>query len=250
VIAKNTFEIGGVAMSVEICKISGKHLPPNYIFNRKLNNDRVKKLVKSQKDSKTPYFPGVIQILEDRRGNRIIINGQHRFQAYLNIFAERESVNPSLVVEIFKSYIENLNEPSEEEQEFMNQIFTMCNDSLPYTEYKPDVIAKKVVRQLEKIFPKAITDESKSSGTNRPKIGTRALFDSIRNRIPEEGCSSVEEIVNNIRKLNNKLGTNVDIWRMLSNSNSEIQLQKARKLGFYLNLQGDYELEKWIRMVL
>jgi len=58
VIAKNTFEIGGVAMSVEICKISGKHLPPNYIFNRKLNNDRVKKLVKSQKGFQDSLLSG------------------------------------------------------------------------------------------------------------------------------------------------------------------------------------------------
>jgi hypothetical protein len=216
-------------------------------FNRQVNENHKDNIKNDLFLQQSPHLMGTIKIARDKKRNCRVIDGQHRLIA-LREFIDNDidmKFNFEVLFEVYTLNIEDINNPSNEEFDELENLFCLANKSLNFeAKDNPDKFCRDIVISLSKQYD-SIKDNDR---VYRPCISQKYLYECLKTYLPKKYYDSkVDEVVNLIKKKNNELSlTNPNnIFRNYENSKKHYE--KAKEKGFYLNLADSYyEPEKWI----
>lgn len=230
----------------------------SWCFNRKLDEkhkDAIKeKLIKCE----NPHLMGSIQIVRDKKMNCRIINGQHRIHVIQEIIKNDLNMEFQMQVmfEVYNCDIDDINDISDIASNGMiEQIFKIANNSLNMVpEQDHDILCKQIVIAMinDPMLKNGIIDKT-SGGVYKPRICAKMLFEQFKSFLPSNNLNiSVPEIIIRIKKINVKLSTMpfIELFGRNSPAQQKItQFDKAKSIGFYLNLNCKYTPDIWIEML-
>lgn len=227
-----------------------------YRFNRKIDVRHKNEIKQDLIKNHNPHLMGTIQIIRDKRNNCRIINGQHRVAAILEIIEEDIDMkfNISLMFEVYDINADNVNDYADHNS--VEHLFKIANKSLALPpEDEDDKHYKQLMFAIskDKLLSGGIVD--KPSGTvRRPRILAKELYEKFKERLPVTVFrdTKTDDIIRRIKEVNVRLSlmTNQELFGRSNPAEAKLrQLDKARELGFFLNLECKYPPATWIPLI-
>lgn len=218
-----------------------------WAFNRKLNEEHVKKIYQQLCVQKVPHLMGSIKAIRDKDNNFQVIDGQHRLEALRLFTTNNKNKSVSIIVEIYDV-------PSVD-SDVVLELFTMANNNLNLSiEDDVDIVIKGLISRLMKDSKLRLGIIDKNNGRiNRPRISKKVLYEELKSNMTIEILRlPVDTIIDQIRKINTFIGTLTYQQLFDTNEPSKPQINarcNAAKIEFFLNMGGRYTFDKWISMI-
>lgn len=176
--------------------LEAKIVPPS--FQRLLTSDHAENIYKGIKakldKGLQPLLPGCLIICETVEGNKWLVDGNHRFEAYKKIYTEMKED-----LRIAVNYI------SVPDRETAEEIFRIVNKSMPIPEM-PDGISldlpNKLFKAVEAKYPKLF---SESRQCQRPKICRDKFIEALGKLVAEVPGISPADFMQKFERYNNVL---------------------------------------------
>lgn len=167
-------------------------------IQRLVNESRVEQIYENIKScflqGKEINCTGVFTIAE-LNNVKYLLDGQHRFKAYLKLYNEKKDYDTKFIVNIIKVKTE----------EEMNNLFEQVNDTVPVAEIPKGLTRKdsnKVIDHFMKKYPK-IFSEPKIGSVKRPHIHQSKFEKKIFELL--ECYSDTTLLISKLEELNEKL---------------------------------------------
>ncbi len=230
----------------------------SWCFNRKMDDKHKENIKKDLLSKSNPHLMGSIQVIRDKKLNCRIINGQHRLSVIQEIIKEDIDFNfqMNLMFEVYDCNIEDIDDVSDAEMhKNIESIFKIANNSLNLKpEQDHDILCKQIVIAMMKdpLLKRGIVDKTVGD-VNKPKISAKLLFELLKSLLQSDKIDmSVPEIITRIKKINANISTTPFIklfGRHNPAQSKQKQFEKAKELGFYLNLSSRMTPDVWIEMI-
>lgn len=232
---------------LEIYKFDAQDIVPIldvWSFNRKLNTEHVHSIYEGLCVQNRPHLIGTIKVIKDIFGDMKVIDGQHRVQA-LRMFCDTHPDNHIFIlVEMY--HVQSLDDA------IVFQLFKIANTNLNIN--VDDDLNMFVVELVNKLaadaeLSKGIIDKN-DGRVNRPRISKKELYEALKTNLKMNHLNqSTDLLLSKIKALNAKVGkmSYLELFSRREPSQKRINMKcNADKYGFYLNMEGNYYLEKWI----
>lgn len=228
----------------------------SWCFNRTLNAEHKDKIKHELLRMGTPHLMGTIQVVRDKKGNCRVVNGQHRIKAVEEIIRDDINMNfhMHMMFEVYDIPIDDLDNIEEAHHDDIEKIFLTANASLLFrAEEDHELFCKHLVKAMmqDPLLKKGLVD--KTTGTvHRPRILVKDLYEQFKARLPHDHGMTVEAMIARIKQINVQLSTmpNLKLFGRTHPAESKLrQRERAKEIGFYLNLNGRYPPEIWILMI-
>jgi hypothetical protein len=227
-----------------------------WCFNRKLDKEHKDNIKKDLLSQTHPHLMGTIQVVRDKQKKCKVVNGQHRLKAIQEIIQDdlNMTFHMNVMFEVYDLPVQNIDD-IEENMEDIEMIFKTANKSLNFVpEDDHDLFCRKIVTQMasDPLLKKGIVDRS-IGNVNRPKILMKDLYEDLKTYLPSDLGTSIEDILIAIKKINVDLSmkTIKDMYGRVQPAIRKMrQHEKAKQMGFYLNLDGRFPPSVWIPMLL
>lgn len=233
----------------------------NWCFNREINKERVKELYEqyitnnSKNNITQPIwiFQAIYDVKGDNDSNKLyILDGQHRKQVlnmYLMEYDDDMIYDKEFICIIYKiDYCESIN------KKIAIELFKKINNNRQFRddELPDDFITELIdIMACDNVLKYGIKIKDITETAHEPCIHKKELntfFNLHKDKIKN---MTHEEIVSNIKKINNKLSLK-DYSDLYGNKckKKETYHNKAHKYKFYLNLKSSkYPLNVWINFI-
>jgi len=220
-------------------------------YNRMIDSDHVKSLVKSLKLQKYPHFFGSIKVAFTTSDTIKMLDGGHRCAAICEMIRENNEFDMFLDVDVYK-FTETL-EDGDADLELLD-IFVKANSNKQiHVSDLPENKVIEIINMMIAKWPKNIkTDETK--GAYRPNITKKSLFQHLKVITQDYTLKqkTSKEIFQNICLMNEKLG-NMSLYKLFGRHKVSQQklsaYEKAKKNDFYLNLDCLYSIDVWVLLI-
>jgi hypothetical protein len=219
----------------------------NWAFNRKLNEQHVNNIVNDLKSQQTPHLMGTIKTIREPNTMMRIVDGQHRYTAVKRILEEDVNMvwNINLIVEEYT--VDDIS------GDVAINIYKNANKNLNVrVEDLPDIRVMEFVNLLAKKFPSGIIDKN-VGGVRRPRITKKDLYNQCQNPAFIDyivRAHSKDDVVHKVMRFNARLST-MSIKELFGRDNPAksklIHYNKAREIGFYLNLDSKFTVLDWLK---
>lgn len=208
-------------------------------------NDRINEVHKENMkadilSSKNPHLMGTIQIIRDTNKNYKVINGEHRLKVIEEIVKTTKDFEMHIMVEIYDISIIN--------ETIVDKICKISNNNYIIKE-KRDIMCIDIANAMMKdsILKKGIVE---TSNVNKPRISYNELVSVLKEHIDADKLKlSTDDIIIRIKKINTLISglSNSKLFGKADpNIQRLIQLEKAKELGFYLNMNCKIPPKSWI----
>lgn len=219
---------------VKIYASNSKQLIPNiqhWYFNRPLNNEHVKSLVKVSLDKKC--LEGVIDILESEEDELCVVNGQHRVESIKEISKNDDKFNQVLIVNVHpvKSF----------DSDEAEKIFLATNN-IQNVEMRdrPQKKLKNICNRMVLRYPNGIT-KNPSGKANLHRMDIKELYNLLQyNETFLDENNSEDYLFEKLVELNTELSnmSYEDIFGSKRKTEKKDKLYAgAHKDNFYLGVQ-------------
>lgn len=255
------YQSWGPNIKVSYHFLSVRHIAPHlstWCFNRKMDATHKNKIKLALLNKDLPHLMGSIQVVRDKKLNCRVINGQHRLAAIQEIIKEDIDMKfkMNVMFEVYDCDIEDLDDLSDVNTHVnIENIFKIANNNLNMKpEQDHDLFCKQIVIAMmnDSVLKKGIVD--KTNGTvHKPKITAKDLFENFKSHLPFDKIkSTVPELVVKIKTINADVSS-MPFIKLFSRHNpaqfKQKQFEKAKALGFYLNLESNMKPCDWIEML-
>jgi hypothetical protein len=222
----------------------------SWAYNRSIDESHCKRIQEELVAMKHPHLIGSFKIAKSSDENQPmkLLDGHHRKYALETILKSNPEFDMEVEVDVY--YVEDVENCDKE----LREIFIRANNNrnVSITDV-PSIVAVEVIDKMIAKWPNNIkTDDSK--GAIKPNITKRELYKNIKDTLEKDRLSGLnaEQIFTKIEAMNNKLRL-MPIKELFNRANpSQKKLnshEKALKHGFFLNLDCEYPLEKWLNML-
>lgn len=245
--------------NIKLVKISFNYFINNYYsnlyFNRKINDNKVNELYYILTNNEY-ILPWTCHSLYDIKNNKKqILDGQHRYEAinkYRDIY---KNINNNLFIYMWEYDIDDINNINS--NKYVLELFKKLNNNSPLND--DDIPKNKIVEVLFKLkqnitLKNGIGIDDKFKSCHSPKIHEKELFELLNKHEYLFKSLSVDEIINNIIIINEKLKnlTPIELYKnksFLSLKEKKI-LEKANIYNFYLGIKDSYYPPSfWIKYI-
>lgn len=247
----STTVLHGIRYEKFITRIS--KLIPNvssWAYNRSIDEAHCKRIQEELLTMKYPHLIGSFKIAKssDEAQPMKLLDGHHRKSALENILKIHPEFDMEVEVDVY--YVNDVENCDKE----LREIFIRANNNRNVSIMDvPSIIAVEVIDKMIAKWPNNIkTDDSK--GAIKPNVTKRELYKYIKDALEKERFTGMDavQIFNKIEAMNNKLRL-MPMKELFGRSNpSQKKLnshEKALKHGFFLNLDCEYPIEKWLQML-
>ncbi len=218
-------------------------------YNRLIDAKHVEKLVYVLETSKHPHFIGSIKLAFIGENSIKLLDGGHRCAAICEMIKKDNNFDMHLDVDVYKLSAIDVNIDFD-----LVDLFVKANTNKPVQELDiPDNKIVTIINLMIQKWPKNIkTDETK--GAYRPNITKKMLYQNLKNISNDFGMKNKtsEEIFERICILNDKFST-MSLFKLFGrNKISQQKLsayEKAKKYGFFLNLDCQYSIDVWVLLI-
>lgn len=227
----------------------------SWCFNRKLEEAHKDAIKAELFKNDNPHLMGTVQLVRDKKLNCRILNGQHRIKAIQEIIKEDIDMKfqMNVMFEVYDVNIEDIDDLGSSHQ-LVETMFKIANNSLNIKpEQDHDLLCKKIVVAMmnDNVLKKGIVD--KTNGTvHKPRILAKHLFESFKSFLQPNITLSVPEILIRIKQINVDISTMpfVKLFGRQTPAQQKIkQFEKAKEIGFFLNLNGKMSPDVWMDMI-
>lgn len=225
----------------------------SWCFNRKIDDSHKKAIKDALTSTENPHVMGAIQIVRDRKLNVRIVNGQHRIRAIQEILEEDVDMKfqMQIMFEVYDVDVEDIDDIGESHA-IIETIFKIANNALNVApEQDHEIFCKRlaVAMMSDATLNKGIVDKTNGE-VRKPRISAKMLFEYMKSFLrPESIDAGVDEIVARIKKINAQISTTPFVKLFGRHTPAQYKLrqfEKAKELGFYLNLSGKMSPDVWI----
>lgn len=241
--------------------LSVRHIAPHlstWCFNRKMDVDHKKKIKDALMSVDLPHLMGSIQVVRDKKLNCRVINGQHRLAAIQEIIKEDIDMKfkMNVMFEVYDCDIEDLDDVGDVNTHVsIENIFKIANNNLNMKpEQDHDLFCKQIVIAMmaDPVLKKGIVDKT-NGNVHKPKITAKHLFENLKAHMMFDKIkSTVPELIVKIKKINAEVSS-MPFIKLFGRHNpaqfKQKQFEKAKALGFYLNLESNMKPCDWIEML-
>lgn len=228
----------------------------SWCFNRRLDQAHKERIKQDLRNQSTPHLMGTIQVVRDVKGNCRVVNGQHRIKAIEEIIQEDIDMTfqMNMMFEVYDIPLQDMDDIDDHSHLDIEKLFLTANASLNFSLGDDhDIFCKKIVIAMLKdpLLKNGLVD--KTAGTvHRPRLLVKELYEQLKKYLSTDYTMTTEDILHQIKKINVQISTMTNIKLFGRNNPADIKLrqrEKAKELGFYLNLNGRYPPETWIQMI-
>jgi hypothetical protein len=213
-------------------------------FNRKLNKDHVQSIYEGLCSQNHPHLIGTIKVIKDMFGDMKVIDGQHRVQALRMLCDTHPDNHIFIFVEMY--HVQSLDD------DIVFQLFKIANTNLNIN--VDDDLNMFVVELVNKLatdaeLSKGIIDKN-DGRVNRPRISKKEMYEALKTNLKMNHLNqSIDLLVSKIKATNTKIGkmSYLELFSRREPSQKRINMKcNADKYGFYLNMEGNFNIDKWI----
>lgn len=199
---------------------------------------------------------GTIQVVRDMKKQIRVINGQHRLKAIEDVIRDDIDMICSfkIMFEVYDININDLEDVTEDHSE-IETLFKTANHTLNF-DLSDDIniVCREIVinAKRDKILGNGIVDK-KEGTVHKPKITMKDFYEILKKSYPHGGWElETLLVVNKLKQINVHISmmSNKELFGRDNPSEKKLkQLQKARKLNFYLNIDSRFPPEVWIHWI-
>lgn len=227
----------------------------SWCFNRCINEDKVSELYQSLKEGNY-MIPFIMQAVydskhEDSRKIRLL-DGQHRLEA----IKRYEQENTDAIQNYVWIFIYKLDHTETMNTRRVLELFKKINNNRQFSEEEiPDTFIMDLVNALCETFVKGISQKIQNSRCNQPRIHKKELnlFLLGHKELLQSGNKPINEIVDNIKRINNRLRIKSYEDMFLPRDRNIVnygRYTKAVDIKFFLNMEkSKYSPSVWIQFV-
>lgn len=228
----------------------------SWCFNRTLDQVHKNRIKDDLLQQTHPHLMGTIQVVRDLKHNCRVVNGQHRIKAIEEIIREDVDMTfqMNMMFEVYDLPLEDIDDIDDDNHHDIEKLFMTANASLNFRpDDDHDLFCKKIVMAMlqDPLLKKGLVD--KTTGTVlRPRLLVKELYENFKKHLPPNHKMTIEGIITRVKQINVQLSTMPNIKLFGRNNPAEAKLrqrEKAKELGFYLNLNSRYPPEIWIQMI-
>jgi hypothetical protein len=213
-------------------------------FNRKLNQEHVDNIYNGLCKQDKPHLIGTLKVVRDGENDMKVIDGQHRLQA-LKAFIETHSHKQlSIVIEMYN--VQSLNDP------VVFDLFKLANTNLNINvEDDLNVFVADLVNKLaqDPDLSKGIIDKN-DGRVNRPRISKKELYEVLKTNLKIHHLNQpIDLLVSKVKEMNFHISrmSYLELFSRREPCQKKINMKcNADRYRFYLNMEGNYSIEKWI----
>ena len=225
----------------------------HWSFNRDIDVEKVNEYYESIKENNNIKW-SCTAVKETKKDLFHLIDGQHRYEAIKKYLEEDDiemKCNKSLFMIIY--IIEDI----DNDIEYITDLFKKINNNKPLTlEDLPSLQISKLATAIKKdpILGKGINDNKNTERSHEPKIHMRQLKSLLTENIKYIEGMSNEEIIKNIKYLNNRLSlmpiTTIFESRDINERTKKIY-ETACSIGFFIRIENSKKFapKKWIKKI-
>jgi hypothetical protein len=213
-------------------------------FNRNLNQEHVDNIYNGLCCQKNPHLIGTIKVIRDELNDMKVIDGQHRLQALKMYIETHENKTFSLFIEIYN--VPSLNDT------VVFDLFKLANTNLNINvEDDLNVFVADLVNKLaeDNNLSRGIIDKN-DGRVNRPRISKKELYEALKVNLKIHHLNQpIDVLVKKIKDMNYHISrmSYLELFSRREPCQKKINMKcKADSYRFYLNMEGNYSIEKWI----
>lgn len=213
-------------------------------FNRKLNQEHVDNIYYGLCKQKQPHLIGTFKVIKDASNEMKVIDGQHRLHALRQFVEAKPNVEFTIFVEIYN--VSCLNDP------VVFDLFKMANTNLNINvEDDLNVFVADLVNKLaeDPVLSKGIIDRNEGR-VLRPRISKKELYEVLKTNLKIQHLNQpVDVLVTKIKDMNYHISrmSYLQLFSRREPCQKKINMKcNADRYSFYLNIEGNYSIEKWI----
>ena len=236
------------------CRKIGRYLS-SWCFNRKIDIEHKEKIKEDLKNQKNYHLMGTIQLIRDLKKQIRVVNGQHRLKAIEEILIDdiENKFNMKIMFELYDLSIKDLCDPSDEEQDLIEEVFKTANKSLAmkFEDNYHDIFCKEVMKNIckDNVLKNGIVD--KDGKVSKSKISKKEFFEKIKEYLNCNLGLSSDQVIIRMKEINSqiKMMDNKTLFGRDKPSKDRLRkLEYAHEHGFYLNIDEYYACpEKWLK---
>lgn len=219
-------------------------------YNRKINDETVDELYKVLQEPDGSSIPWMFHAILDEKEDKnklYIIDGQHKRKAielYIENYDEDMTCERKICCWIYK-----IEDSSTTNRTKAVELFKKINNNRNFEEEDlPNNRSMDIIELLKK--KKSLETGITKNKSYVPRISTQELNILLNQNLKSFEKLSIEEVANNIQKINHKLSLKTTSELYGRKKTFETQYNKANKIKFYLNLKGSkYGPEIWINYI-
>jgi hypothetical protein len=230
------------------CRKIGRYLS-SWCFNRKIDIEHKEKIKKDLKNQKNYHLMGTIQLIRDLKKQIRVVNGQHRLKAIEEILIDDidNKFTMKIMFELYDLSIIDLCDPSDKEQELIEEVFETANKSLAmkFDNNHHDIFCKEIMKKLckDNVLKNGIVDTD--GKVYKSRISKKEFFEKIKEYLNCNLGLSSDQIIIRMKQINSqiKMMDNITLFGRDKPSQGF-----AHEHGFYLNIDDYYACpEKWLK---
>ncbi len=213
-------------------------------FNRKLNQEHVDNIYNGLCKQDQPYLIGTLKVVRDGEDDMKVIDGQHRLQALKMLIDTHPAKQFPIFIELYN--VQSLNDP------VVFDLFKLANTNLNINvEDDLNVFVADLVNKLaeDSELSKGIIDKN-DGRVNRPRISKKELYEVLKNNLKIHHLNQpIDVLVSKVKEMNYHISrmSYLELFSRREPCQKKINMKcNADRYRFYLNMEGNYSIEKWI----
>jgi hypothetical protein len=217
-------------------------------MNRPIDQKHVNYLYEDLKQMKYPYFIGTMKAIQTPN-SILTIDGQHREAAFNKMRDDNILFDMNIYLEVY-----NCDNNDENDIEAI-RLFINANKNKPINqEDMPNICYKNAIDKLreDSIYAENIIIKDMGN-VYSPKITYKEFYNKLQFYCKDKTSFTVDELVNEIKKINLEF-SKMKKWELMGGisgkeiaKNKKLSYEKACKNGFYLNLpKSKYPIDTWM----
>jgi hypothetical protein len=213
-------------------------------FNRELNQEHVDNIFTGLCCQQQPHLIGTFKVVRDEYNDMKVIDGQHRLQALKKFGEIHKDKHISIFVEMYN--VTTLNDP------VVFDLFKLANTNLNINvEDNLNVFVAELVNKLaeDQVLSKGIIDKN-DGRVNRPRISKKELYEVLKKNLKIHHLNQpIDVLVKKIKDMNYHISrmSYLQLFSRREPCQKKINMKcNAERYSFYLNIEGNYSIEKWI----
>ena len=213
-------------------------------FNRKLNQEHVDNIYNGLCCQRKPHLIGTMKVVRDAANDMKVIDGQHRLQALKMYIETYKDKTLSIFIEMYN--VPSLNDP------IVFDLFRLANTNLNINvEDDLNVFVADLVNKLteDPDLSRGIIDKN-DGRVNRPRISKKELYEALKTNLKIHHLNQpIDVLVKKIKEMNYHISrmSYLELFSRREPCQKKINMKcKADSYRFYLHMEGNYSIEKWI----
>jgi hypothetical protein len=214
-------------------------------FNRKLNQEHVENIYNGLCSQTKPYLIGTMKVVRDESNDMKVIDGQHRLEALkMYIETHRDTISLSIFIEMYN--VPSLNDS------VVFDLFKLANTNLNINvEDDLNVFVADLVNKIaeDPELSRGVIDKN-DGRVNKPRISKKYLYEVLKANLKIHHLNQPAEVlVQKIKDMNYHISrmSYLQLFSRREPCQKKINMKcNADRYRFYLNMEGNYSIEKWI----